>query len=94
MQQKECEDTWGDFEVLRNSHYPTHQIPVESERGKRSPTFSQGPRRGDWTDTRNNFTRLTAAVPLAAAFTTAKSTGSARLGCVVLLGTNLLVGTR
>lgn len=55
------------------------------------------PRRGDWIDTRNNFTRPTAAVPLVHDFTTARSTGSARLGCVLLLGvpdeTNLLVGT-
>ena len=100
MQQKECEDTWGDFEVY--SETATHSQLTNSqwsERGKRSPTFSQGPSaRGDWIDTRNNFTRPTAAVPLAHDFTTARSTGSARLGCEVLLGvpdeTNLLVGTR
>ena len=98
MQQKECEDTWGDFEVQRNRHYSQLTNSQWSERGKRSPTFSQGPSaRGDWIDTRNNFTRPTAAVPLVHAFTTARSTGSARLGCVLLLGepdeTNLLVGT-
>ena len=64
MQQKECEDTWGDFEVQPTATRVTQQ-PKWSERG-RSPTFSlRDPRRGDWIYTRNNFTRPTAAVPLA-----------------------------
>lgn len=43
MQQKECEDTWGDFEVTAKQPLLYSPNPSGVERGKRSPTFSQGP---------------------------------------------------
>lgn len=98
MQQKECEDTWGDFEVYSETATLNSPIPSGVKGASALRLSLRDPRRGDWIDTRNNFTRPTAAVPLAHDFTTARSTGSARLGCEVLLGvpdeTNLLVGTR
>lgn len=89
-------------EILKSTakQPPTLNSPIPSGvKGASALRLSlRDPRRGDWIDTRNNFTRPTAAVPLAGDFTTARSTGSARLGCEVLLGvpdeTNLLVGTR
>jgi hypothetical protein len=77
-------------EILKSSEtaatHQTHQFPVELKGASARRLSLRDPRRGDWIDTRNNFTRPTAAVPLVADFTTALSTGSARLGCVLLLG--------
>ena len=97
MQQKECEDTWGDFELQQTATQPN--IPSGVKGAQPDFLSFRDPRRGDWIDTRNNFTRPTAAVPLAADLTWPYNGLSYRLGAVRPCGvvgsarrTNLLVG--